>query len=103
MKTIRNLVAFVAFIALMGCSGTMPVQAGGEISKHNGTKVTASVSSANFLGFTPMSLETAEGAIAELQSKCNGGRVTGVTTMVKRTFLFIIVNEALEVSGYCAD
>lgn len=50
-----------------------------------------------------MNLETAEGAVAELQSKCNGGNVTGVTSLVKRTFMFIIVKETLEVSGYCAE
>lgn len=103
MNKFRFFAAAAAFAFLVGCSGTMPVQAGGEISKNSGTKVYASVSTANFLGFNPMNLEKAEGAIAELQSKCNGGNVTGVTSLVKRTFMFIIVKETLEVSGYCAE
>jgi len=103
MKKIRFILAAAAFLALVGCSGTLPVQAGGEITKNTGNKVYASVSSMNFLGFNPMSLATAEGAISELQSKCNGGTVTGVTSLVKQTYLIIIVKETLEVSGYCAE
>lgn len=92
-----------ATVALVGCSGTLPVQAGGVIEKNTGTRVEAVASQFNFLGFSPMALGTAEGVIAELQKKCNGGKVTGVTTLVRRTFLFIIIKEELEASGYCAD
>jgi hypothetical protein len=103
MNKIRFSFAAAAFALLVGCSGTMPVQAGGEIAKNSGTKVYSSVTTTNFLGFNPMDLATAEGVVAELQSKCNGGHVTGVTSLVKRTWLLIVVNETLEVSGYCAD
>jgi hypothetical protein len=50
-----------------------------------------------------LALATTEDAIAELQQKCKGGKVTGVTSLVRRTFLFIVVKEEFEVSGYCAD
>ena len=92
-----------AAISMVGCSGTLPVQAGGVIEKNNGTKVTADVSQINFLGFSPMDLNTAGSAISDLQKKCNGGKVTGVTTLVRRTFFFIVVKEEMEVSGYCAE
>jgi hypothetical protein len=100
---IFKLAMMAAAVALVGCSGTLPVQSGGVIEKNSGTKVTASVSQMNFLGFTPMGLATADGAISQLQHKCNGGKVTGVTSLVRRTFLFIVVNEEFEASGYCAD
>ncbi len=98
-----NLALAAVAVALIGCSGTLPVQSGGVIEKNTGTKVSATVSQINFLGFSPMGLTVAEGALAELQSKCNGGKVTGVTSLVRRTFLFIVVKEDLEVSGYCAE
>ena len=103
MKSILKIALATIVLALVGCSGTLPVQAGGVIEKNTGKKVNATVSQINFLGFSPMNLVKAEGAIAELQKECNGGKVTGVTTLVRRTFIFIIVNEELEVSGYCAD
>jgi hypothetical protein len=102
MKAFKLALAAAA-VALVGCSGTLPVQSGGVIEKNSGTKVTATVSQINFLGFSPMDLNTAGNAIAELQHKCNGGKVTGVTSLVRRTFLFIVVKEEFEASGYCAD
>lgn len=103
MTNFLKIALAFATVALVGCSGTLPVQAGGVIEKNGGNKVNASASQMNFLGFSPMELGTAEGVIADLQKKCNGGKVTGVTTVVRRTFLFIIVKEDLEASGYCAD
>ncbi|HSQ42820.1 MAG TPA: lipoprotein [Fibrobacteraceae bacterium] len=99
----KIFVLLVAALLLAGCGGTMPVQAGGVIAKNSGTKVTSAVTSMNILGFTPMKLETAEQAISDLQKKCDGGNVTGVTAMVRQTYLFVLVKERLEVSGYCAD
>lgn len=90
-------------ILFAGCSATLPVQSGGGIAKNNGKKVTSNASTINFLGFNPMSLSTADKVITDLQSQCNGGEVTGVTTLASRKFLFIIVKESIEVSGYCAE
>ncbi len=100
----KKVLAFLAVsLALVGCSGTLPVQAGGVIERNSGTKVTTSVSSMNILGFTPMSMETAEQAISDLQAKCQGGKVTGVTSLVRQTTFIIVTSETFEVSGYCAE
>lgn len=102
MKKAIVLSVFTA-IALAGCSSTLPIQSGGIIEKHAGKKVSSTQSVYNFLGFNPLSLESSEKAIAELQSQCGGSDVTGVTALYRRSFAFFGSKDAIQVTGYCAE
>jgi hypothetical protein len=103
MKKILFAAAVLSLALLSGCTSTRPLVMGGEIGKSDGKLVTASVTSFNFLGFTPISQETSEQALTSLQGKCPSGHVTGITTLFKVSGAFFGNNEEVQVSGYCAD
>jgi uncharacterized protein YcfL len=97
------LVSLVAAFALVGCSATRPVQTGGLIQKNTGKKVTASVSHANIMGFTPISLTKTDEVLSKLQTQCGGSKVTNVTTLQKSRWVIFAVLHELQASGYCAE
>lgn len=102
MKT-SVLLSLSAALALVGCSATLPVQTGGLMTKNSGKKVTAEVSTTNILGFAPLTLAKTETVLAKLQSDCGGGKVVGVTALVRSTYIVLGTIDKVQASGYCAD
>lgn len=100
MKFLKSLAVVSTVVFFAACSASLPTSAS-NIESNSGKKVTASVSSMNFLGFTPISIETSSTAIDELAKQCDSGAVTGVSSLAKNTWLFVVVKEEFQVSGYC--
>jgi len=102
MKALVSMLLISVLASMVGCSSTSPDNIwGSTIEKSGGKRVTTTVSSTNILAMTPMSLETAESATADLQHQCNGGRVVNLTALRRTTFLLVVNIERLDVSGYC--
>ena len=99
MKRLKLLVAVAATILFVGCTATQSVSLSSQTS--SGKKVSASVSQFNFLALTPMSLERASEVIVQLNQKCGGTGVNGISTKTKGVWLLIGVNEIVEATGYC--
>jgi len=101
MKNLKLLIVATVALVMIGCSATQGVSV--SSTAKTGKKVTAEASALNFLGFTPLSVEKSEAAVAELQSQCGGAGVTGITSHYTTTWLFIPIKEQIQVTGYCAE
>lgn len=100
MKFLKSMAVVSTVLFFAACSATLPSSAG-EIEKHSGKKVFATVSTMNFLGFSPITIEKSSEAIDELAQQCDSGEVTGVSSLVKQTWLVVIMKEEFSVAGYC--
>lgn len=100
MKFLKSMAVVSTVLFFAACSATLPSSAG-EIEKNSGKKVYATVSSLNFLAFTPITIEKSSEAIDELAKQCDSGEVTGISSLVKQTYFIVVVKEEFSVSGYC--
>ena len=101
MKKQLALLFAVSFLA--ACSATMPVTIGGEIPANMGKKVSTSVSQLDILALSPLPMESVEQAVDQLKGQCNGGKVVNITAISQKTGIWIVWNESVRVSGYCAE
>ena len=72
-----------------------------SISADRGQLVRASVSRLNLLFLSPLPQERLELLLAELDGKCQGAGVTGITTKTSEGWVLIGMVEKTEASGYC--
>jgi hypothetical protein len=99
MKKLKLLVAAASIAMFVGCTATNSVSLSSKTTA--GKKVTAEVSSLNFLGLTPISLEKSSEVIDLLNQQCGGAGVSGISTKLSSTWLFIPVKESIQATGYC--
>ena len=71
-----------------------------QIPKDRSNVVQAEVDHWTFLGIA-FSNDFADGAKAQLQSKCPGGTVTGIITTYETYLYFIMVKRVVKAQGFC--
>ncbi|MGL1936570.1 MAG: hypothetical protein OCD01_16185 [Fibrobacterales bacterium] len=99
MKKIKLLVVAASIAMFMGCTATHSVSLSAKTTA--GKKVTAEVSSLNFLGLTPISMEKSSEVIDLLDQQCGGTGVSGISTKYSSTWLFLPIKETIQATAYC--
>ncbi len=99
MKKLKLLIVAASIAMFMGCTATHAVSLSSKST--SGKKVSAEVSSLNFFGLTPISLEKSSEVLDLLNQQCDGAGVSGISTKTSSTWLLIPVKENVEATGYC--
>jgi len=99
MKTVKSI-GVLAMVLLAGCATTAVSV---SVLQNPGREVSAHASHFSVLWLSPISIERAHELLEELDEKCDGRGVTGITTKTSSTWVLVGQIERVEVTGYCVD